>query len=140
MLSTQGDLAKLQVDCLQSCQECPAHNLCVSPNHTQGFLSVQNPLNARPGDLVLIDIPEQNYTRALIIFFGVLLAAALTGMGAGYILSNFVPASSTQTSLPGFFLGIGLAIIWLFRYFRKSSLKYLYPKIIDIVNKGDCHG
>jgi len=82
-------------------------------------------------------VPEQNYTRALIIIFGGLLTAALAGMGLGYLFSGLIPLSLSQSSMLGFFLGIGLITLWLFRYFQTINQKKMYPRIIAISKKGD---
>ncbi len=137
VISTEGGLAQVKVSCFQACDECAAHNLCIGPTKTKGQLLVKNPLNASPGDKVRIEVPEQNYTRALIIIFGGLLAAALAGMGVGYLFSGFIPLSLPQSSMLGFFLGIGLITLGLFRYFRTINQIKMYPRIIDITKKGD---
>jgi len=137
VISTEGDLAQVKVSCFQACDECLAHSLCIGSSKTKGQLLVKNPLNASPGDKVQIEVPEQNYTRALIIIFGGLLAASLAGMGIGYLFSRFIPLSLSLSSMLGFFLGIGLITLWLFRYFQTINQKKMYPRIIDIPKKGD---
>jgi positive regulator of sigma E activity len=137
VISTEGDLAQVKVSCFQACDECSAHSLCIGPAKTKGQLLVKNPLNASPGDKVRIEVPEQNYTRALIIIFGGLLTAALVGMGVGYLFSGLTPLSLQQSSILGFFLGIGLITLGLFRYFRTINKIKMYPRIIAISKKGD---
>lgn len=137
VISTEGGLAQVKVSCFQACDECSAHSFCVGPSKTKGQLLVKNPLNASPGDKVQIEVPEQNYTRALIIIFGSLLTAALAGMGVGYLFSGLIPLSIQQSSILGFFLGIGLITLGLFRYFQTINQKKMYPKIIDVSKKGD---
>ncbi len=137
VITTEGGLAQVKVSCFQACDECSAHSLCIGSSKTKGQLLVKNPLNASPGDKVQIEVPEQNYTRALIIIFGGLLTAALAGMGLGYLFSGLIPLSLSQSSMLGFFLGIGLITLWLFRYFQTINQKKMYPRIIAISKKGD---
>lgn len=141
VVSTKNNFAQVEVQCLiESCASCSARSLCIGRDKSKGLLEVQNPLNACTGDEVEIEIPETKYNQALILLFGTLLIAALLGMGAGYFLSPIVPMSSTAASLLGLilaFLGTGL---FLFRYFRKKNKIHMYPVIINILNKGDCHG
>ena len=137
VISTKGGLAQVKVSCFQACDECSAHSLCIGPSKTKGQLLVKNPLNASPGDKVQIEVPEQNYTRALIIIFGGLLTAALAGMGVGYLFSGLIPLSLQQSSILGFFLGIGLITLGLFRYFQTINQNKLYPRITHVSKKGD---
>ncbi len=141
VISTKNDLAQVEVHCLiESCGSCSAQSLCTGKDKDKGLLAVKNPLKACAGDEVEIEIPETKYNRVLILLFGILLISALLGMGAGYLLSSFLPLSSPASS----FLGLLLAVIGaggiLFRHFRKNLTNQLYPVIINILKKGDCHG
>lgn len=141
VINTQGDLAQVKVDCFAACDACAAQNLCLRQNQAlgQGLLSVKNSLHADPGDEVVIEIPERHYTRALIVLFVSLLISALAGLTAGYASALFLPFSSSQGSLLGFFLGIGAGMTWVVHYFRKHQLDNIYPDIIHITIKGDTH-
>jgi len=141
VVSTKNNFAQVEVECLiESCASCSARSLCTGRDKSKGLLEVQNPLNACTGDKVEIEIPETKYNQALILLFGTLLAAALLGMGAGYFLSPIVPMSSSAASLLGLILAVLGTGLFLFRYFRKKNKIHMYPVIINILNKGDCHG
>ncbi len=141
VVSTKNNFAQVEVQCLiESCASCSARSLCTGRDKSKGLLEVQNPLNACTGDKVEIEIPETKYNQALILLFGTLLAAALLGMGAGYFLSPIVPMSSSAASLLGLILAVLGTGLFLFRYFRKKNKIHMYPVIINILNKGDCHG
>jgi positive regulator of sigma E activity len=114
--------------------------LCTGQDKAKGFLAVKNPLKACAGDKVEIDIPETKYNQILILLFGSLLIAALLGMGAGYLLSSLLPLSSSAASLLGLLLAVIGAGCILYRYFRRKLKNKLYPVIINILKKGDCHG
>jgi hypothetical protein len=140
VVTTAGDLAEVQVDCFVGCRDCAAKDLCIGNKKTAGRLSVKNPLHAHPGDRVKIRIPENQYSHALILLFGGLLAAALLGMGGGYMLG-------TIFSLPGSMAGpIGLAVglvsggFAIGLLFRQKNKEQLYPVITDIIQKGECYG
>ena len=141
VITTKDDLAQVEVQCLiESCGSCSAKSLCTGQNKAKGLLAVKNPLKACAGDKVEIDIPETKYNQILILLFGSLLSAALLGMGAGYLLSSFLPLSSSAASLLGLLLAvIGVGCI-LYCHFRRKLKNKLYPVIINILKKGDCHG
>ncbi len=141
VISTKNSFAQVEVQCLlESCASCSARSLCTGQDKSKGLLEVQNPLNACAGDEVEIEIPETKYNQALILLFGTLLAAALLGMGAGYLLSPIVPMSSSTTSLLGLILAVLGTGLVLFRYFQKKNKIHMYPVIINILKKGECHG
>jgi positive regulator of sigma E activity len=139
VIALQGPLAQVQVDCAQACQECSASSLCKGATQKEGLLSVRNPLNAVPGDTVLIQVPEERYHRILIKLFGGLLAAAVIGSGTGYGLAGPLPLEESLSALVGFFLGLGLAVPVVIHSLKKASADALYPSIIDITRKGERH-
>jgi positive regulator of sigma E activity len=140
VISTKKGFAQVKVDCLLPCDDCRAHSLCIGNKKAPGQISVKNPLDAHPGDEVLIEIPEEQYGQSLIVLFGLLLLGSLAGMAAGYFLSSAVPLSSTESSFIGLACGLFAAGYWLVRYFQKKNQSTLYPIITNIIRKGDCHG
>lgn len=140
VISTEDKLARVEVACLEACQGCAASSLCIGQKNAKGILSVRNPLQAKPGDCVLISIPESRYSKALILLFGVLLFATLAGMGLGYLVSPFIPVSSSESSLLGVLLAISTAGGVLFKRFQKIENESLYPEITEILHKGGSYG
>ncbi len=141
VVTTNNDLAQVEVQCfIESCSSCSARSLCTGQDKSKGLLEAKNPLKATVGDEVEIEIPETKYNQALILLFGTLLVAALLGMGAGYLLSPLVPLSSSAASFLGLILAVLGTGLVLFRYFRKKNKMHMYPVIITILKKGDCHG
>lgn len=140
VVSINKNLAHIEVKCLEVCRDCSARSLCVGQKQAKGLLAVKNPLNACPGDEVQIEVPDTNYSKALIQLFGTLLIVTLVGMTAGYLLSFLLPLSYSLTSPIGLFLGLFLGAAGLYRYFRKKNEEQLYPVIKEIIKKGECHG
>ncbi|UCE21280.1 MAG: SoxR reducing system RseC family protein [Candidatus Aminicenantes bacterium] len=141
VVTTKNDLAQVEVQCfIESCGSCSARSLCTGQDKPKGLLEAQNPLKASVGDEVEIEIPETKYNQALILLFGTLLVAALLGMGAGYLISPLVPLPSSATSFLGLILAVLGTGLVLFRYFQKKNKMHMYPVIINILKKGDCHG
>ncbi len=139
VIALQGPLAQVRVACALACQECAASSLCKGKAQKEGLLSVRNPLDAVPGDEVLIQVPEERYHRVLIKLFGGLLTAVLLGSGAGYALAGSLALEESISALMGFFLGLGLALPVAIHSLRKSSAQSLYPSIIDITRRGVGH-
>jgi positive regulator of sigma E activity len=140
VVSIEDNYARVEVACLEVCQGCSASSLCIGQKNANGLLSVRNPLKAKIGDRVQIVITESNYSKALILIFGVLLFAILVGMGLGYLLSTVLPLSSSESSFLGVVLGVVLAGIGLSFRFKRINNKSLYPEITEILNKGGSYG
>lgn len=141
VVAVNNGLAQVEVQCLtDSCGSCSARSLCTGQDKSKGLLDVQNPIQASAGDEVEIEIPETKYNQALILLFGALLVSSLLGMGTGYLVSPLIPLSSSAASLSGLILAVLGTGLVLFRYFRKKNKIHMYPVIINILKKGDCHG
>lgn len=139
VVSTDNRFARVEVACLEACQECSTKSLCIGQKDSKGLLSVKNPLDAKTGDHVLIEIPD-SYSKALIVIFGVLLLAILAGMGLGFLASLVLPVSPSSASLIGLLLGIACAIALLSLRFKRGVNTSLYPEIIEILHQGGHYG
>jgi len=140
VISTENGYAEVEVTCLDACKDCAAHNLCGGATQNKGRLSVKNTLSAKPGDEVMIEIPDLHYSRALSQLFGLLLLSLLTGLGAGYLASFLLAVSSPLSSLVGLVLGLLFGGCGIYYVFQRKNKYRLYPVITDIIKKGDCHG
>lgn len=139
IFSKEG-FAQVEVNCLSACQGCAAESLCQKGASSKGYLTVKNSVQAHPGDKVKIDIPEASYHNALIRLFGSLLLGSLLGLGIGYGFSFFLPLSFSMGSIIGIGASMLAAALWNIQYFRKQNKKSLYPKIIEIIKKGEHNG
>ncbi|MFP4081318.1 MAG: SoxR reducing system RseC family protein [Candidatus Aminicenantes bacterium] len=141
VLRTGEGFADVEVQCMvESCKNCSAKNMCRGSPQSTGQLKVKNPVHACVGDEVIIEIPERDYNKMLIFVFGILLTASLLGMSAGYLASLIISFSSQNLSIAGLFLGIALAGLGFFFYFRRQKKDFLYPVITEIIKKGDQYG
>lgn len=140
IVATKGSLADVEVDCKTACQSCAAKSLCLGQSQSKGVLPAKNPLQAHPGDRVAIDIPENMYSRSLILFFGSLLFAGLAGMALGYLGSALTFFSAETGGILGLLIGIFSAGLWLSRRFRKKMNEQLVPTITMIIDKGGNNG
>jgi positive regulator of sigma E activity len=140
VISAHNDLAWVKVSPKVSCCECSARALCAGQKDAEGQLAVRNPLQARPGDEVEIEVPETNYNKELIVIFGLLLAGSLAGLALGYMLVPIGRLSPAENSFFGLVTGLILSGFGLFRYYRGRKEKASYPVIIGILKKGEHHG
>ncbi len=141
VISIEGEFSRVEVQCLfTACERCSARNLCRGDDPDSRLLLVKNPLGAKPGDMVTIEVPEDSYTRSLISIFGFLLLSSLLGMGLGFLSSRLVVFSPEILSIAGLLSGLFICGFLLLNRFRKKNLLTLYPVIISILNKGEDNG
>lgn len=140
VLSVEDNLAWVMVSPQVSCGECSARSLCAGQKDAAGRLAVRNPLQARPGDNVVIEVPETNYHQDLIRIFGFLLVGLLIGLAVGYIIHPLSGLGQAENSLLGLVAGIGLSGCGLFYYYRNRKKQPAYPTVVEISNKEGSHG
>jgi positive regulator of sigma E activity len=136
VVATEEDLARVRVDCFSGCRDCTAHGLCIGGKSKSGVLAARNPIGALRGDRVSISVPEDRYSRALIVIFGSLLAAVLAGGAGGYALGPLFSLSSALGGALGLLAALLISGWWLSRHFRKADKAALYPVITEIIQKG----
>lgn len=140
VIATDKELAEVEVSCFEGCQSCAARSLCIGNKQNKGRISVKNPLQANPGDQVKIEIPENQYSKALSLLFGGLLVALLIGLWGGYLVATLFYFSLLPASVIGLAAGLVLGGLILSVIFRRNKKDQLYPVIIDILKKGDHYG
>ncbi len=138
IISSEGSLAQVELDCISGCQKCPARHLCSNKEQEKGLIHVLNPVKARPGDKVTIEVPEGKYSKTLSLLFGFMLIASLFGMLLGAFCAGWLSIPSYTGGIIGFFLGLIITGSALFYHFRKNK-KDFYPEIIGIIREGDYH-
>jgi len=138
VVNSKNGFAKVKLESLQPCHKCSARNICEGFKKSNGFLHVRNPINARPGDKVQIEVPEAAYNKALIRIFGSLIAAGISGMIAGYLVSTLLSFNHPALTIIGLFAGLIPAAIWNLCSYKKKE--FLYPLITDIIKKGGYNG
>jgi len=129
-----GPYAEVLVQPREACHSCAARALCSVNESGEALLRVLNPLEAKPGDLVEIEVPETTYSRQLIFIFGLLILASMAGAILGTILSSWMGLSASLAGGLGFFLGAGLSSIVIWKIFRRPK-RCVFPVIRAILNE-----
>jgi positive regulator of sigma E activity len=140
VLSTQDNLAWVKVSPQISCAECPARSLCAGQKDAAGRLTVRNPVQARPGDSVLIEVTETNYHKDLIRIFGLLLIGSLLGLTLGSVIRPLIGLGQAENGLLGLAVGLIISGTGLFYYYRTRKRQPDYPVIVEINVEGGSHG
>jgi len=140
VVSIKNKFAQVKVTPAFSCHECSARSLCIGQKQKDGTLTVLNPISAKPGDEVTLQIPEESYSKELILIFSILLAGIFTGVILGNLFSILLGWPTTATSLAGVFIGLAAGSFLIFRHLHRTKKSKLYPVIINIAKKGGSHG
>ncbi len=140
VISVRDELARIKVIPRVSCCDCSARALCAGAKDSEGRIEARNPVHARPGDKVEIEVPETNYHRDLIRIFGLLLLAVLGGLVLGLVLKPFGRFSTPENGLAGLLGALVLTGFGLYRYYRARKNRAAYPVITEITDKGGQHG
>ena len=140
VVSVDGLTARVKVRPGSACCSCSARTLCQGRKGEDGTLLTLNPLQARSGDEVTVDIPEEAYSTDAIRLFGGLLLAALLGFGLGTLGGVLVHLPVSEAGFVGLFLGLAAGGFALGRSFGRSGRQNNFPVVSSILKKGDVHG
>jgi positive regulator of sigma E activity len=140
VIRVQDGLTWVKVSPQVVCCECSARALCSAKQDEEGKLAVRNPVDARPGDEVEIDVPETDYSRALSGIFGFLLIASLAGLALGYILVPIRSLTPGINGAIGLAFGLGIGGLAVRRRYRSGKGDTGWPVITAVLKKGGSHG
>ena len=124
VVATEDDQAIIVVEKTSSCSSCQAKGACGTSSLAAYFnfqppkLTVDNTLNARVGDQVIVGMPENVLVAGSFLLYIVpLLSLILFALFASFFLESFWPGVDTELSqviagLVG--LGIGFKLVKLF--------------------------
>jgi len=136
----RSSLAQVTVEPSEACCSCSARHVCGGGGETKGRLTVLNPLRARPGDVVRIEIPDDRYSGQAVFLFGGLLLAAAAGLGLGILASAIFSLPDGEAGFLGFVIGLVAGGFAVYRRFQSGRRQPPYPVITDILRQGDAHG
>ena len=121
--SVSGGLA--QVACVRrtACGACSAQGACGTSLLERHFgrkplaLTAANAIGARPGDRVILGVPEGALVQAALGAYLVpLLAMILAALGSVWLAGLLAPAWSEGQSFAGGMAGLGLGLWWSARF------------------------
>lgn len=125
------DMAKVKMSRHNDCDNCGA-----CPGNSAMVLMARNPLGAKPGQLVAIEIKEVNMLKAAFIVYMQPLVAAFLGTVAGWWLAERFAFAVLTAQILGGVLGFALALGYV-KYFDISSKTNLsmQPLIKEIASR-----
>lgn len=115
------------------CESCISKEKCFFHREREKIVEAENNLNAKPGDLVLLDIPSKKYIFITFIIYLIPIISMFIGalLGEYFFKGVYFKGENISSIIFGFlFLLISITIIRIFG--RKLFLR---PKIEEIVDE-----
>lgn len=131
VLERDNDNVIIGIERSSACSRCGACEL--GSAHSQMKLSLKNTINAKPGDIVELQLPASQFLRASIILYIIPLLALILGVVIGYGIGTYLKVNS---EIIGAICGILLTLV-AYLFIKKMEPKFkkdtkLNPKIIGI--------
>ena len=137
VVSVDGDLAEVETQRRNACGGCDAKAGCGSAllanvfGNRRSRIRVLNPIQARPGDQVVIGLDEGPFLRAAFALYAVPLLTMIGGALFGEWLGLRAAAEDTELAgLLGGLLGLILGLGWLRRFARRTDRDARYRAVV----------
>ena len=123
VVSVEGGSAAVAAEARTGCGGCAESGACGTAliaawlGGRQGRLRVANPIQAQPGDEVVVGLPERSLAQASRILYGLPLAGLLAGLIAGHEFG----AGSELLALWGGLLGLSAGFLGAARRSRTPA-------------------
>jgi len=137
VVSVQGDLAEVEGQPHSTCGGCAVDGACgtsllaryLGPKRLS--LQAHNPIGAKPGERVIIGLPESALLEAAVLAYLMPLAALVGGAVAGALIAGLIaPVYTEVLSAVTGLGGLAAALAWLVGFIRASSSDGRYRPLI----------
>jgi len=130
VIEIRGDMARVKTSRHNDCENCGA-----CPGNSAIVLDARNPVDAKPGQRVVIEIQEVNMLKAAFIVYVLPLLAAFAGAITGGWLASRMGYESTWFQVAGGLVFFAFAIFYI-KVFDRSSRSdvAMQPVIIRILS------
>jgi sigma-E factor negative regulatory protein RseC len=137
VLAVRGGLAEVEGQRQSACGGCAAHGACGTSllerffGRRQPILTARNPIGARPGERVVLGVPEAALVEAAFVAYLVPLLAMIAGaIGGDYLAAHLAPDLAGGIALLGAVSGLAAGLWWLARFSRRRDNDARYQPVI----------
>jgi len=136
VVAVQGELAEVETRRLSACGGCAAKSGCGTSLLAGVFgsrpsrIKVSNPIQAQPGDQVVIGLPEAPFLRAAFALYAVPLLAMIGGGLLGEWLALSSGSAPELGALVGGLSGLTAGLAWLRRFSYRSQRDAEYRPVV----------
>lgn len=115
VLECSGSVAKVKASRHNDCENCGA-----CPGNSAMVLQALNPLGAKPGQRVAIEVQQVNMLKAAFVVYVLPLLAVLAGVVAGGVLAEYLGYTGTAFQVGGGIVSFVLSVVYI-KYFDTSA-------------------
>ncbi len=127
VVSTSAGRAKIAIVRSEACGDCAAKSMCNPASGNLNVMEVGNPLEARPGEKVIISLPSKELLKATAIAYLMPAAAMVAGATLGWLKTNTDPGA-----IIGAFTGFAVSFLFLFGHSRRKKTDH-GPTISEVL-------
>ena len=132
VVGIDGETAQVSVSRNSACGGCSQEGACnpLDPSGQEIVIRIDNTLDARPGQRVVVGIEENMVLRGAAWVYALPLAAFFFGYWVG---AKMAPAGQGEsgTAIAGALIGLGLAVAVVYWRFRRHSVSAAYrPRMV----------
>ena len=122
------------------CGECGARNYChMLGSGKEMVAEALNPIGAKPGDTVKIEIPSGTVTKASLVVYMIPAIGLVGGAAVGYYTGKSYSLDSNLSTFIGCLVGLGISMIVVRLLSNVLSKRPSYqPEIIKIITPDEC--
>lgn len=130
VISAAGEMARVKTSRHNDCENCGA-----CPGNAAIVLDARNPLGARPGQQVLIEVQEVGMLKSAFIVYMLPLISLFVGAVAGGLAADQAGSGSFWYQVAGALVALVLAIAYIRHYDRRARTnKNMQPVITRILS------
>ena len=116
VVSTSTGRAKVAIVRSEACGNCPSKSMCSTASGNLNVLEVRNPVEARPGEKVMIELRPNALVKATAMVYLLPATAMVAGATAGWLQSG-----SDLGAMAGALAGFAAASLFLFLHGRRKK-------------------
>ena len=135
MVATEGEVAWVETSRRSSCGSCEAKG-CGTGTLSQILgrktqrMRVENPVDAKPGDRVVLGISESALIKGSLAVYLVPLLALLFGGLFGEMMASQLGSEGEGMTILFALVALGLSLLWLRRFNRRAANDERYNAVI----------
>ena len=132
ILECAGEYAQAQTERSSACDSCSSKSACDTASLKEeaakkpdAVLQVLNPINAQPGERVVIGFEDGVLTKASMAFYAVPLVSFILFA----LLGQWLTSSEGMAALGGI-AGLGVGLLWLRQFSSKANQDVQYQAVV----------
>ncbi len=116
VVSTSPGQAKVAIVRSEACGNCPAKSMCSTASGNINVLEVRNPVKAKPGEKVVIELQPETLIKATAMVYLFPATAMVVGTTVGWLKTG-----SDLGAIIGALTGLTAASLYLFWHGRREK-------------------